>query len=82
MDEKELASVRKAFGKLNKIPNGLVIKFVSGVYTYAAIYVGGRWYITGTGRWWGTNVFDHEDFIKRVIESSEKIEIATQWEAL
>lgn len=82
MNENEIAGIKEAFGKIPRFQNGLVIRFESNGYVYAAVHVSGRWYITGTGSWWGTNVFTHNDFIEKVVQSADKIEVATEWEEL
>lgn len=67
-----------------KMKDGTVIRFRSSNdrYTYAAIYAGGRFWITGTGTWYGGNVFDYEEFVERVLGTASKIEVATAFEEL
>ena len=74
--------LKEEFGKRRRVKDGTVIRFVMlDKYTYAAVYVAGKWYITGTGKWWGTNIFEHDDFVK-AIGAATKMEVATEWEEL
>ena len=79
-----LEALAEDVGRSNrrKMKDGTVIRFTSGRYTYAAIYTGGRFWITGTGAWYGGNVFDYDDFVERVLGPSATIEVATEFEAL
>lgn len=72
---KTLAKARKA----NRIQVGTVLRFTSGGYTYAAVYVGGKWWITGTGRFFGKNVFMPDEFITQVLQKVTSVEVATEW---
>jgi len=77
--------LRKALSKRKKnvVEDGTVVRFVSGgVYSYAAIYVNNRWYLTGNGYYFGGNVFTNEDFMENVLGNSgtDNVEIATSFE--
>ena len=58
-------------------PNSQVVVFTSHdqtrrfTYTYAAISIRGKWYITGKGEWYGKNVFPHDEFINEVLCANE-----------
>lgn len=77
-------ALREQVGSLpqRKVKNRTVIRFTSGNYTYAAVYTGGKWWITGTGRWYGRNVFDHEEFVRDVLGAAGKVQVATRWETI
>jgi hypothetical protein len=40
-------------------------------FTYAAIYANHKWFITGTGKFYGGNEFSHEDFVYKVLGDAE-----------
>lgn len=40
-------------------------------YTYAAIWANQKWFITGAGRFYGSNEFTHDEFVYRVLANPE-----------
>jgi hypothetical protein len=64
--------------KTGRIAEGTVVKWKSSIYNYAAVYAGGKWWITGTGRWYGGNVFTTDQF-KEILKTAETASIATEW---
>ena len=64
----------------DKFAEGDVVRWIGGGYRYAAIKAGGRWWITGTGNWYGTHVFDYEGLIKALNRSDVTgVAVATTW---
>lgn len=53
-------------------------------YSYAAIFAGGRWYITGGHGFFGANSFTHGDFVADVLanEHVENVALAAEFEAV
>lgn len=78
----DLEKFKKAVKKVRagKVADGTVVKWKSSIYTYAAVFAGGNWWITGTGRFYGSNVFDSTTFINDVLAGAERVEIAVEWE--
>ena len=83
MEDKGFKNLGKFIKSIKKVrafsvEEGTVVKWKSGVYNYAAIYAGGKWWITGTGRWYGGNVFDTAEFMD-VLAAASSVEVATTW---
>jgi hypothetical protein len=77
MLRKELSRSKKG-----KVKEGTVVRFVSGgLYTYVAVFVNNKWYLTGKGYFGGT-VLSNEQFIEKVLSKVEDIEVATVFEAV
>lgn len=53
-------------------------------YTYAAVFVNDRWYLTGSQGFFGTHSFTHDQFVANVLakEDIENIFVATDFEAV
>lgn len=82
MDDKTLKETIKTLNKIRKtgrIAERTVVRWKSSIYNYAAIYTGGKWWITGTGRWYGGNVVFTAEQFTEIIKTAEKVEIATSW---
>ena len=75
---KTLTKARRA----GKIENGSVVRFTNGGFTYAAIYVASKWWITGAGHWYGKTSFTHEDFTRDILSVCETVELASAWKDL
>lgn len=50
---------------------------------YAALHAGGKWYLTGAGEWYGTNVLTKEQMLE-VLQRDEcvSVQVAERWENL
>lgn len=80
VNEENILAMKEVLGQIKRVSEGSVIRFVSGGrYTYAAVYVGGKWWLTGTGKWYGGNVFDYEEFFTDVLACATDIQVATDW---
>lgn len=77
-----IKTLKKALKKHPVIAPGSVVVWKSSIYTYAAVYTGGKWWITGTGRWYGGNVFDTQEFVDKVLADARSVKVATAWEEL
>lgn len=76
--------LKKEVNREANIPEETVIKFISGdLYSYAAIWVAGYWWITGTANYFGKNKFEHQEFMSLLNKSGiTEVKIATDWELL
>lgn len=55
---------------------------VETTITYGAIFVAGKWYLTGLGRM-GSQTYTHREFVDLLADPSiSNIEVATEFEAL
>lgn len=66
--------------KKARIPEGTVVRFKSSIYTYAAVWAGGFWWLTGTGYYFGGNKFAPKEFYAILERFASEIEIASAWE--
>lgn len=84
------ASLRKMREEQHPVPEGSVVRFVSTAtnglkYHYAAIYAGGKWYLTGRN---GEGYFGHqalttEEFVELLAKRAiTEAELAVTWEAI
>ena len=83
MDIKALKKAIKV-AKGAQVDHGTVIRWRSGIYTYAAVYIAqmNSWFITGQGRYYGGNVIGNTEFVDEVLAKADAIEVATEWELL
>lgn len=77
-------ALKEDLGTVNKrkMKSGMVLRYKSGQFTYAAVYVSGKFFITGTGGWYGRNVFDYDEFVTDVLGAADKVQIAIEFEDL
>lgn len=75
-----IESVKKV--KAKAVAEGTVVRWKSSIYSYAAIYAGGKWWITGAGKYYGDNVFDNDEFVNDVLKDATSIEVATEFEEI
>ena len=85
MSNESAKALRKVLSKnkSKKVADGSIVRFVSGgTYTYAALFVAGRWYLTGNGYYFGGNVFTNEQFIESVLGGCDEgsVEMAVEFE--
>lgn len=61
-------------------PDGTVVCWTEGRYTYAAVMVGGTWYLTGGASYYGTDRMTQPQLVKVLLRGSMRtIRIATTW---
>lgn len=75
-------AIRKDLKRVGRIEPGTVVKFVSGgEYTYAALFVAGNWWLTGSAGHF-TRTCSHAEFIERVLSGPDitDVQVATAWE--
>lgn len=74
--------LRKAMRR--RVPeSGTVVRFQCGDrFTYVAVFVAHKWYLSGNGRFFGGNTFTNENFVASVLGhyGVTDIEVATDWE--
>ena len=93
----DVKALRKALNKNKKFSEGTVVRFKSSnaekydrgwsdvaYYSYAALYVAGRWWLTGVAGYFGKNVFTTEEFVEKVLSKNTTfdIEVATEFEGI
>lgn len=82
-DNQNVEVIREIVGDRPKRPEGgTILRFKSGVYTYAAIFIKevDQWFVSGEGRYWGRNVFEYDYFKDQVLAKAHSIEVATSFE--
>lgn len=77
---RSLEALREARKGRFVVTEGTVIRFKSSIYTYAAVFAGSRWWITGSGRFYGRNVFTNKEFLDEVLAEASEVLMASQWE--
>lgn len=82
-DASTIKTLRKARKKKsNGIAEGTVVKWKSSIYTYAAVYASGRWWITGSGRWYGGNEFEDSEFKEDILAKADAAWVVSGWAEL
>lgn len=70
--------LKRRLKKKATVADGTVVRFQSGAYTYAALFVAGYWWLTGTGRQYGARVTDEE--FTNILASCTSAAVAGAWE--
>lgn len=53
-----------------------------GNYTYAAMFVAGYWYLTGSTGFYGDERLTNQQFSERVLTTARDVKVATGWESV
>jgi hypothetical protein len=64
------------------VVDGTVVRWMSGRYTYVALYAAHMWWITGVADFYGERKFTTYDFVTLVLSRGTDISVATEWERL
>jgi len=64
------------------VVDGTVCRWKSGKYTYIALYVAGRWWISGKANFYGARDFTTYDFVTRVLSRGSEVAVVTSWESV
>lgn len=52
-------------------------------YTYAALYIANKWWLTGAANYYGTNAFTHQRFVELVATKEiHNVRVATEFESV
>lgn len=65
----------------DKFADGTVIRYkAADRFTYALLKTGGKWWITGSGAWYGKRTFDYDEVVEILGRSDvTDIRVATAW---
>lgn len=81
LKETVAADLREQIGKVKAPPEGSVLRFDHRDSMYAALFIGGKWYVTGNVLLGRHGPYTHSRMLSVLAEASN-IRLATGWETV